>query len=102
MLLEGELQPCRGGSEGGGGGSEESSKQQDGRVGFAPHNSPEEQRFGKGYGDALVTSKENCCMLSKWRTQGQAVALISYQSDEEQVVQTRRAELKARHPDPSA
>lgn len=28
-------------------------------------------------------------------------ALLSYQSDEEQVVQARTAKLKARHPDPS-
>lgn len=59
MLLGGELQPCGGGWEGGSGGLEESSKQQDGRGGFAPHDSPEEQHFGKGYGDAIATSREN-------------------------------------------
>ena len=59
MPLGGELQPCRGGWEGGGGGLEESSKQQEGRGGFAPHNRPQEQHFGKGYGDAVATSREN-------------------------------------------
>lgn len=58
MPLGGLLQPCRSGWEAGGGSLEESSKQQEGRGGFAPHSGPEEQRFGKGYSNALATSRE--------------------------------------------
>lgn len=59
IVLGGELHPCRDRGEGGGGGLQEPIKQQESNEGSAPHNSLEERCFGKGYSDAIATSREN-------------------------------------------